>query len=789
MFKFLKFICFTIFVAFSIILINAIINAKVKESNTKTANIKPPLIGDNIYLSNRYTQPEDNIQNEFLEVITEEDELIADNERFSLYVNRDDVIFKVKDKSKVNDKEYIWTSAITKVLRSDSNTNYAQMMLSSFVVEYFNIDSVTGDDTTNISKLFLHQATRNEEYYESQLADNVSVSYNIIPNGISVSINYTVDYELENKNKTANIGFTAEVTISKEGLVVNIPNETIIEDKLKIAAIYIMPFLGATRLNEVPGYMLVPDGSGALVRLNDYTDLRPRQISLKYYGINSGALDTIEQPYLTDTTKLTMPVYGIIHGVNQNGFISIIENGDYNAELLINRSGVLNIDFNWITPRFLLRDQFNLYKVNQTIEKKYYPSDITMNYVFLTNDDANYIGMAKAYQNYLVKKGILSDNKNDFSPLRLEVLASDSKKGLFGPSLQTMTTIEQINDILNDLEKNDVKNLHVVLRGWNEGGMSGNSPYNIDFESELGSKTDFNKLLNNKKHQIYLYNDYVIGYDNSDRINKRRDVARGLHRVQLEFLTPNEPVYKNYYYLNPHSSYSFINEDLTEYKNESIDKLALDSIGELLFSYYDEKEFTRIDTAKKYQDALLLLNKNIRLSLYKPNAYLWKYTKNYLDIPMYTSQHNYYTDSVPFIQIVLKGYINYYAPFSNFFVDSKTDYLLMIDYGMFPSYIITNNSSYDLKYTNANDFYTTKYRDFRSQIISTYHNISNIFSDVYNVKIDNREVLSPGVVEVTYENQVKFIINYTNKDFDYYGLTVKATDYIKIGGDVNENNK
>src|SRR5690554_3441791 len=250
--KIIKFLVFVSFVVLSLIIVNALITAKVEKTQNGIVDNKPPIIGDNLYLSNRFTLPETNTENTFLDTITTQDELITENERYSLYLNREDVVFKVKDKTKVNDKEYIWTSAITKVLRSDSNTNYAQMMLSSFVVEYFNIDSVTGDDTTNISKLFLHQATRNEEYYESQLADNVSVSYNIIPNGISVSINYTVDYELENKNKTANIGFTAEVTISKEGLVVNIPNETIIEDKLKIAAIYIMPFLGATRLNEVP---------------------------------------------------------------------------------------------------------------------------------------------------------------------------------------------------------------------------------------------------------------------------------------------------------------------------------------------------------------------------------------------------------------------------------------------------------------------------------------------------------------------------------------------------------
>src|SRR5690554_5437572 len=785
--KIIKFLVFVSFVVLSLIIVNALITAKVEKTQNGIVDNKPPIIGDNLYLSNRFTLPETNTENTFLDTITTQDELITENERYSLYLNREDVVFKVKDKTKVNDKEYIWSSALTEVLRSDSNTNYAQMMLSSFVVEYYNIDSVTGENTTNLSKLFLHEAIRGDEYYESKLHDYVSINYEIIPNGFSVKINYTVDYELNDKNNTDIMGFRAEVTLADDGLNVKIPNESIVEEKLKIAAIYVMPFLGATRLDEVPGYMVVPDGTGALVRLNDYTSLRPRQINLKYYGINSGARDIIKQPYLSDSTTLTMPVYGIVHGVNQNGFLSVIEKGDYNAELLINRSGVLNIDFNWITPRFLLRDQYNLYKVNQTVEKNHTSSDIQMKYIFLTNDDANYVGMAKSYQNYLVDKSVLHKNNLDFLPLRLEVLAIDSKKGLFGPSLQKMTTLEQINNILNDLENKDLKDLLVIIRGWNKGGMSGNSPYEINFEKKVGSKSDFEKLLMNKNHKIYLYNDYTIGYDSSKRVNKRRDVAKGLHRVQLEFLTPNKPVYQKYYYLNPNSTYNFAKDDRKGFKKYHIDNLAIDSIGKVLFSYYDDKkEFSRNTTANTYQETLELLNKNVNVSLYEPNSYMWKYTMEYLDIPMYSSQQNYFTDSIPFLQIVLKGCINYYAPFSNFFVDSKIENLIMIDYGMLPSYIITNNSTYDLKYTNANNYYSTKFLDFKDQIIYSYKITNELFKDIYDKRIDNREVIAPGVVKVTYENQVKFIINYTNKDFEYGELTIKATDFIKIGGNVDE---
>ena len=38
------------------------------------------------------------------------------------------------------------------------------------------------------------------------------------------------------------------------------------ENNIKIADIYVMPFLGATHLADTPGYMFIPDGTGALIR-------------------------------------------------------------------------------------------------------------------------------------------------------------------------------------------------------------------------------------------------------------------------------------------------------------------------------------------------------------------------------------------------------------------------------------------------------------------------------------------------------------------------------------------
>jgi len=149
---------------------------------------------------------------------------------------------------------------------------------------------------------------------------------------------------------------------------------------------------------------------------------------------------------------------------------------------------------------------------------------------------------------------------------------------------------------------------------------------------------------------------------------------------------------------------------------------------------------------------------------------------------MYNSHYTFYSDSVPFLQIVLKGYMDYYAPLSNFFANKNEQILHLIDYGMYPSFIVTHEPTYKLQYTNANDFFTTQYSDWKTDIIDQYQTIYDALQPVVNSTITSRDVLSPGIVQVQYSNGTTYIINYTETDFVLGDLTVGAKDYYRDGG-------
>ena len=75
--------------------------------------------------------------------------------------------------------------------------------------------------------------------------------------------------------------------------MVEIPDASIKEtiDKFRIGAINVFPMLGSTYLGEKKGYMFIPDGNGALIRLNDKEGRLSGGYSQLIYGDDIGFKD------------------------------------------------------------------------------------------------------------------------------------------------------------------------------------------------------------------------------------------------------------------------------------------------------------------------------------------------------------------------------------------------------------------------------------------------------------------------------------------------------------------
>jgi hypothetical protein len=191
---------------------------------------------------------------------------------------------------------------------------------------------------------------------------------------------------------------------------------------------------------------------------------------------------------------------------------------------------------------------------------------------------------------------------------------------------------------------------------------------------------------------------------------------------------------------------------------------------------------------KLYQTELEKIDKQgTKLNLVNPNLYLWKYTDRYLQSSVGTSQYVYETDTVPFLQMVLHGTMEVYAPYANFSFYSQTDMLRMIDYNINPSFVLTEEPSYLLASTTSSDYYSTEFEQYEELVQNIYNTVNTPLSQVIGYNWDGRTVMDDGVIVNQYskEGVVKsIVINYTEDEVTVNGTKVAALSAQVIEGGV-----
>ncbi|WP_409273505.1 DUF5696 domain-containing protein [Neobacillus sp. SCS-31] len=702
------------------------------------------------YTSVQFTSPEKDTQ-EAVQAAPSSDgyKKVAENNGYVLYVDEKSLALKIQDKK----SGYVWNSGLEDNREYRLNKTWRDLAQSAITVTY----------TDRKGKL------RTEGILTNKTKPKIKKK----GNGFSATVNLP----------QAKISLELVVELKEDGIAVSIPDEKIKESKrTKLISLKLYPFLGAVNENEIDGYMFIPDGSGALIRYQKGGKKADAPFSAAIYGSDQGfQRNRGNQEDIIPVQQIKMPVFGAVHGVKENGFVAVVEKGYEHGEILAYPAGV-STDINWVTSQFHYRHEYyqptskkmngiNVYQKNRN------PFDVEVRYMFLSGPQADYVGMAKRYQRYLIDSGNLK-RKQDRADVRLEFLGSEGKKGLLWDSTIPMTKVEDLPGYVEELKENGVDDMFVVYKGWSKGGLTGTLPAKFPFERKLGSKDDVKNTivkLEKAKVPIYFYTDYTIAYQGARKFSGTKDVAKKISSETISFQEKG----KTAFYLSPAKSLSMAKKDSNEYKDYGMSNLAVDSSGNTLFSDFSKgNQSPRANTMKSYNDIFGILSKNVGgLSLYEPNVYAFGETDRYLDIPMYSSNYVFETDTVPFLQIVLKGYVPYYAPFSNFFSDSDNEVLRLIDYGAYPSFLLTSEPPHLLAKTPSRDVYTSEFRIWKDNIIEQYKIVKDTLALVEGEEITGRHIPEAGISEVTYSNGKTIIVNYTGKIYRSHGIEVPAKGF------------
>lgn len=633
------------------------------------------------------------------------------------------------------------------------------------------------------------------EYY-----DQNNTSYQISMSDDRFENTYSYDDEEDVMTCVADcydigVAVTFEILLKEDHLEAKVVENGIEEydPAYMLSKLYLLPFFGCTAQGEMDGYIFVPDGSGALMRF-DPNSVYNSNYSAKLYG-KDGGIDSLNEvndlmakrtdDYLVDTFRATIPVYGIVHGAEQYAAMTVVNSGREFATIQASLASLIT-PYNWATTVFEYRQLYSqpVSKSNSIIRPQAEINDFNprISIYLLSGDDASYNGMALKYRSILEENGTLDDVAKVYEeqiPLRLEVLGSDVKSGFIFNSVQTFTTTDEALEMQKALTDMGINNLTMVMTGWQKGGVNGNKYNNFTPQSTVGSLEDLAALRDSitaAGGNFYLQTKAITLNESQGRISYL--ATQSISKKLTYYLRDNPSVmFPETYLATPQNVVSNLQKAVSKLEGFNLN---LPRFGSELYSHYEQDATTMrnstrsmfVKTAEKVEES------GAKIAMNAPNIYMWESCSDYFDIPMMNSQYLFESDSVPFLQILLKGHINYYAPYANqgFYTTACT--LKSIEYGAYPSFLVMAADNGDLNKTPMVDYFSLNFEDWKDTIETVYGKVNTALKEVEGAKISEHKVLAKGVVRVTYDNGVKIYINYNSNETTVDGVKVSGLNFV-----------
>ncbi|OXS61232.1 hypothetical protein B1A99_06880 [Cohnella sp. CIP 111063] len=592
-----------------------------------------------------------------------------------------------------------------------------------------------------------------------------------------------IDYELEGGN-----------------LVVRI-DTALLEDTeaFPLHKLQLLPFFGAAGMRE-EGYMFVPDGSGALIALND-TNKGARAYEAPLYGEDQTPLASeLVQAQYTQLSRL--PVFGMKQG--DHAMFAIIEQGDAMASILADTSGKLN-GYNRVGASFRIKNmepvEFRAGSVTRQIPKysQTYDGGIAVRYGFLAGESADYVGMAHYYRNYLVERyGLTRVQKTSDTPFVLELIGSIPVRqtflGIPYKAVEPVTTFGQAMDLLDALQARGIYQIRLKYSGWFNKGYYHSLPDTVKPDSALGGRKGFADLIAYvRERNIELYPDAAFQrvYVNGKGFRASRDAARFLNRKSArsysrDIVTTN-PDSSSHYLLSPRKLTDVVSGFLDDYAPFRAGGVSLRDLGEDLNSDVTPRDtLNRQEAVGIVTDVLREIEDSVgRILVNGGNAYAIPYAGTIANAPLESSKFNIASEEVPFYSIVLRGYADLAgAPINHGRdQDPRSALLKMLETGSFAFYQWFYEQPTVIRDTRLNHLYSSHYGNWLEEAVGLYKEANAVLSQVQGQTIAGHRKLADGVYETTYEKGLKIIVNYNKAAVTAQGTAIEARGYRVIGGE------
>lgn len=704
---------------------------------------------------------------------------IAENSNFILKINEneddDEDLLALQNKS----NGFIWWSSPVNAMGDVNATNTLRQELKSALT--FTYGKPKERTTSNVRSGKTH-----------------NTSYEMIDNGVRITFKFS----------KAKITVPVEYTLEGNYLRVIVNTDEIKEENSSdsdgqiITSMTLLGSFGAVSSEEdVDGYFVIPDGSGALINFNN-GKTSAKTYSGKIYGSDIAMVPTTASAV---TEQVYFPMYGIVRS-DGNGIMAVAVQGDTNASIKSSVSKQSKSSYNICNFEFNLRSTDTYYMSGDqqpltvfekggiktdTIEVRYYP---------LASENLDYNDIAECYRNYLLSEGnVTQKEEENSSNMYVDVYGGVEKTTpICGIPMTLKTSITSFSDtqtILQRLKSNGTDNMVLSYHNWTNAGIKNQIDYKASASNVLGGNSGFNKLVkyldsNNIAMYPVVENDTFIsgeGYFTFKNTNIR--VSGSYSRIlSYDLAFGEQSKTKNSYSLISPDTFGDIYSKLVKnYSKKNINGVSIGGLTSKLYGNYGKQSVSRDTMANTISDSLSNIQSTLGSVLgITANEYTLPYLDHITDVPLYSSGYDIFDQDIPLYQMIMHGVTPLATTPINASADSDTLLLKAIATGMNPRYDMIYEETSTLKDTEFDNLYYANYEYWVINASQQYKFAKDILDAVSGSYITSYKE-DGDVIYTEYSNGTKTEVDLANMVVRLNGATYNYSDYVTIeGGSSNE---
>lgn len=646
------------------------------------------------------------------------------------------------------------------------------------------------DDAAAVFRLMV---TSGEDTLHMNSQDNAvafgNASFVRKTDGVSVEYLVTPDEETAKKTDYAadDIAFsvTVDYTLSDGSLFVSCSHKNLSGNpNAKLLNLGILEFFGAFNTTQPGDFLLVPDGSGALIHTAT-ADPGFEPLRFKVYGEDPGVSVIGEIP-------TAVGVYGIKRG--DSAVAAIINEADALATISAyranNEGGFHRVGVSFDITPCAITEKGNT--ITRHIGVNSYEGPVGVCLRFMSDNNASNSGIAAACREQLVRNRVLSTKTveaGDHLPMNL-VLFGGINKDVFNLGvvrrMQPLTTFEQAQDLLTILKSKGVNTVNVRYTGAFTGGLNPTAASGGNLLRVLGGSAGLEELhefMTSQKMALYL--DIGLFSSSNPAVSLYGAGGKTVADKTLTMRFPNDLssyIGTETFDRRLHSTEKLdasVLRILKKFRATPFAGFSFSDAGRVLYSDFSSASVNRQDFSEEISEQIRILSTGKTIMIDTGNFYALKNADVVVNMPMGfasgRSEREAYAP-VPFVPMILHGILDYSPAALNTAEDYETAKLRAIEYGACPMYAWSYTRLGKLR-DEKEVFY---YDDWLSGAVEYYSQANAALATVRNRRIVRHSEVATGVFCTEYAGNSFVYVNYTRSDYEISGFTVKARDFIRI---------